>query len=47
MESSPRHLRVAELRRRLAELATEVLRTEDELVALDSDEQLKLGSSPL
>ena len=43
MESSPRHLRVAELRRRLAELATEVLRTEDELVALDSDEQLKLS----
>lgn len=43
MDSSLRQLREADLRRRLAELAAEVLKTEEELVALASDEQLKFG----
>ena len=45
MESSPRHLRVADLRRRLAKLTAEVLKTEDELGAVESEEQLKLSAT--
>ena len=46
MDSSPQQLREAGLRRRLTELAAELLKTEEELVALTSDEQLKLGATP-
>jgi superfamily II DNA or RNA helicase len=46
MDSSPRQMREASLRRRLTELAAELLKTEEELVALTSDEQLKLGATP-
>ncbi|MSU48271.1 MAG: hypothetical protein EXS37_04125 [Opitutus sp.] len=46
MDSSPRQLRAAGLRRRLTELAAELLKTEEELVALTSDEQLNLGATP-
>lgn len=46
MDSSPRQLREAGLRRRLTELAAELLKTEEELVALTSDEQLNLGATP-
>ena len=45
MESSSPHLRAADLRRRLAELAAEVLKTEDELFALGSDGQLKFSAT--
>ena len=44
MNSPLRQLREADLRRRLTELAAEVLKTEEELTALASDEQLKLGA---
>lgn len=46
MDSSPRQLREAGLRRRLRELAAELLKTEEELVALTSDAQLNLGAAP-
>lgn len=46
MDSSPRQLREAGLRRRLTELAAELLKTEEELVALTSGEQLNLGATP-
>ncbi len=46
MDSSPRQMREASLRRRLTELAAELLKTEEELVALTSDEQLNLGATP-
>ena len=46
MDSSPQQLREDGLRRRLTELAAELLKTEEELVALTSDEQLKLGATP-
>lgn len=43
MDSAPQHLRAADLRRRLAELTTETLKIEDELVVLESEGQLKLS----
>jgi superfamily II DNA or RNA helicase len=46
MDTSPRQLREADLRRRLTELAAELLKTEEELVALTSGEQLNLGAPP-
>jgi superfamily II DNA or RNA helicase len=46
MDSSPRQLREAGLRLRLTALAAELLKTEEELVALTSDEQLNLGATP-
>lgn len=46
MDSSPRQLREAGLRLRLTELAAELLKVEEELVALTSDEQLNLGAPP-
>ena len=45
MDSSPRQQRLADLRRKLAALTTEVAKTEDELVALESDAKLGLGES--
>ena len=45
MDSSPQRLRTADLRRRLAELTAEVLKTEDELGAVESEEQLKLSAT--
>ena len=45
MESSPHQLREAGLRRRLTELAAELLKTEEELIALTSDAQLNLGAT--
>jgi hypothetical protein len=39
-------MREASLRRRLTELAAELLKTEEELVAITSDEQLKLVATP-
>jgi hypothetical protein len=45
MDPSSRHPRAADLRRRLAELAAELLKTEDELVALESEGQLKLNAA--
>jgi hypothetical protein len=41
MDSPPRSPHAADLRRKLAELTAEVLKTEDELVALESEGQLK------
>jgi hypothetical protein len=45
MDPSSRHLRAADLRHRLAELAAELLKTEEALVALESDGQLKLNAA--
>ncbi|MEO6874824.1 MAG: DEAD/DEAH box helicase family protein [Opitutaceae bacterium] len=45
MNSSPQHLRAADLRRRLAELTTETVKIEDELGVLESEGQLKLGAT--
>ncbi len=45
MDSSAQQLRVANLRRRLAELTVAVRETEDELVALESEGQLKLSAT--
>ena len=45
MDSTPQHPRVADLRRKLAQLTVETRETEDELVALESDGQLKLGAT--
>jgi superfamily II DNA or RNA helicase len=42
MDPSPQQKRLADLRRKLAELAHEIASTEDELVALESDGQLTL-----
>lgn len=44
MDSFLRQQRLAELRQKLAALTTEVVRTEDELTALESDGQLNLGA---
>lgn len=46
MVPSPRHERVTDLRRRLAELTAEVIRTEDELASLECDGRLVLGEVP-
>jgi hypothetical protein len=40
MDPSQRQQRLADLRQKLATLTTEVVKTEDELVALESDGQL-------
>jgi superfamily II DNA or RNA helicase len=45
MDPSSRHPRAVDLRHRLAELAAELLKTEDELVALESEGQLKLNAA--
>jgi hypothetical protein len=45
MDSSPQNLHAADLRLRLAELAAELLKTEEELVALESEGQLKLNAA--
>ncbi len=47
MDSFLRQQRLAELRQKLAALTTEVAKTEDELTALESDEQLNLGATPV
>ncbi len=47
MDASPRQQRLADLRQKLAALTTEVAKTEDELVALESDGQLALGATPV
>lgn len=44
MDSNPQHPRVADLRKRLAQLTGEVRETEDELAILESDGQLALNS---
>ena len=46
MDPSQRQQRLADLRQKLAALTTEVVKTEDELVALESDEQLTLSATP-
>jgi len=46
MDSFPRQPRLAELRQKLAVLTTEIVKTEDELKALESDGQLNLGATP-
>ncbi|MBW7893473.1 MAG: DEAD/DEAH box helicase family protein [Opitutaceae bacterium] len=45
MESTPRQQRVAELRQKLATLAAELVETENEIAALDSDAVLDLGAT--
>jgi hypothetical protein len=45
MDPSSRHPRAAALRQRLAELAAELLKTEEALVALESEGQLKLTAA--
>ena len=45
MDPAPRPLRAADLRQRLDELAAELLKTEEALVALESDGQLKLNAA--
>jgi hypothetical protein len=45
MDPSSRHPRAVDLRHRLAELAAELLKTEEELVALESEGQLKLNAA--
>ena len=45
MDSPPQNLSAADLRQRLAELAAELLKTEEELVALESEGQLKLNAA--
>jgi len=45
MDSSPQNLHAAELRRRLVELAAELLKTEEELVALESEGHLKINAA--
>lgn len=47
MASSPRQQRVDDIRRRLADLSAEILRTEDELASLESEGQLVLGENRL
>ncbi len=47
MDSLLRQQRLAELRQKLAALTAEVAKTEDELTALESDEQLNLGATPV
>jgi hypothetical protein len=44
MDSSPQNLHAADLRRRLAELGAELLKTEEALVALEPEGQLKLNA---
>jgi len=46
MDPSQRQQRLADLRHKLAALTTEVVKTEGELVALDSDGQLTLSAKP-
>jgi hypothetical protein len=46
MESDPRPQRAAGLRQRLADLATEVLRIEEELATLETDGQLRFDDGP-
>ncbi len=46
MDPSQRQQRLADLRQKLAVLTTEVVKTEDELVALESDGQLTLRATP-
>lgn len=45
MQSTPRQQRVAELRQKLATLAAELVETENEIAALDSDAVLDLGAT--
>jgi len=45
MDPIPQHPRLTDLRRRLAQLMTEVRETEDELAVLESDGQLPLNST--
>lgn len=45
MDSTPQQLRVAGLRRRLAELTAEARETEDEIASLESEGQLKLSAT--
>lgn len=47
MASSPRQQRAADLRRQLADLSVETLRTEDELASLECDGRLVLDEKPL
>lgn len=47
MASGPRPQRANDLRRRLADLSAEILRTEDELASLESEGRLALGETPL
>jgi hypothetical protein len=47
MASSPRPQRADDLRRRLADLSAEILRTEDELASLECDGRLVLDENPL
>lgn len=46
MDASAQQPRMADLRRRLAELTVAIRETEDELAALESEGQLKLGATP-
>ena len=46
MASSPRQQRADDLRRQLADLSAEILRTEDELASLEGDGRLVLGENP-
>ena len=46
MASSPRQQRADDLRRQLADLSAEILRTEDELASLECDGRLVLGENP-
>lgn len=43
MDPSLQHQRAADLRRKLAELTAETVKVEDELVALETEGQLKLS----
>ncbi len=45
MDSPPQNLSAADLRRRLAELTAAALKIEDELIALESERQLKLNAT--
>jgi hypothetical protein len=47
MASSPRPQRVDDLRRRLADLSAEILKTEDELASLEAEGRLALGENRL
>ena len=46
MDPSQQQQRRVDLRQKLAALTTEVVRTEDELAALESDGRLTLGATP-
>ena len=46
MDPFPQQQRLAALRQKLAALTTEVVKTEEELTNLETDEQLNLGATP-